>query len=191
MIHERVSRIRLRADAIGVVSTHVDDRDVRAGERFFQTLVTLLRVGCVENADEDHDLAAVRQSLFDQLTCLASRFDVIRADVTDAIAVWRVAVLRDNERLARGAIQHRCLVGGIDGADGDALNAFREQIVNDALLLGGSAVRRNPELHLDAGNVLRCFLSSFARDNPEVGGIVGHESEFVLGSGAASGGVSA
>src|SRR6185369_15608436 len=118
--------------------------------------ITLPSVFRVEHADEHPDLSTIRQSFFYQLTSLASRFDVICADVTDAIAGWRVAVLRDNERLAGGAIQHRRLVGRIDGADSDAFNAFCEKIVNDALLLGGSAVGRNPEFHFDARYLLRC-----------------------------------
>jgi hypothetical protein len=45
---------------------------VRSGERFLQTLITLLCVGRIEHADEDHDLAALRQRFFDELTSLAS-----------------------------------------------------------------------------------------------------------------------
>ncbi len=146
----------------------------------------MLSVGRVEHADEDHDLAALWQSFFDQFAGLTSCRDVVRSDITGAITVRRIAVLRDDERWLGGAIQHRRLVLRVNRADGDAVNAFCEQVIDDALLFRGGTVSRNPEFDFDVGNVLRGFLSAFARDGPEVGSIVGHESEFVLCSGAAS-----
>ena len=60
--------------------------------------------------------------------------DVVGADVALALAVGRVAVVREDERLLRRVVQHRRLVGRIDRADGDAVHAFRQQVVHDALL---------------------------------------------------------
>ncbi len=41
---------------------------------------------------------------------------------------------------AAAVVEHRRLVGGIDRADGDAVHAVGEQILDDPLLAGGGAV---------------------------------------------------
>src|SRR5205085_10524679 len=170
---------------IRVVFAYVDDLHIRACECLFQTLVTLLSIGCVEHADKDHDLSTLRQRFLDELTCLTSSFDVVSADITRAVTAWCVAVLSHNKRLTGGAIEHWRLVGWIYGADGNSLYALGEQIVNCALLLGGGSVRRNSEFDLNAWDIGGGFFSAFAGDGPEVRSIVCYESESVLFAGPA------
>ena len=79
-----------------------------------------------------------------------------------------------------GAIEHLRLVGRIDRADRDAVNTFREQIVDHALLFGGRAVGWNPELDFNAGNVRGGLFGSFAGDDPEVRRVVGNKGELVF-----------
>ena len=153
---------------------------------FLQTLVTLLRVCSIEHADEDHDLAALRQCFFKQIAGLSSGRDVVSADITHAITVWRVAVLRHDQCLLGDAIEHLCLVRRIDGTDRDPVNTSREQIVDEALLFGGGSVGWNFELHFDVGNLFGRLLGSFTSDDPEVGCIVCNKCEFVFTSGSAA-----
>ena len=54
------------------------------------------------------------------------------------------------------------------------------------LLFRGRTVSRNSELDLDIRNLFRGFLSSFTCDGPELGRVIGHESELVLCPAAAS-----
>jgi len=68
---------------------------------------------------------------------LTARGFVIGADVASAIAVRGVAVLREDHRLTGRAVDQLRLIFGVNGADGYPVNAFREQVVNYALLPGG------------------------------------------------------
>src|SRR5215510_15209084 len=177
IIDQRGGDIIFGAHAVGVVGADVNDIDVRALERFLQSAETLLSVLGVEHSDEDHDLASLRQRLFDQLARLDSRGFVISADIAGAIAIRRVAVLSDDDRLAGRAVDQLHLIFGINRADGYSANAFRQQIVNHALLPGGGAVVIDPELDLDVGQFRLSLLGAFARDRPEIRGVVGDERE--------------
>ena len=73
---------------------------VRAGDRLFDALQPLLGVARVQLADEDRDPAALRQRFLDQVAGLPSGRDVVGADVALALAVGRVAVVREHERLS-------------------------------------------------------------------------------------------
>jgi hypothetical protein len=66
------------------------------------------------------------------------------------------------------------------------VNALREQVFDDALLLGGGPVSRDPEFDFNAGNLCGGFLSSFAGDDPKIGSVIGNESELVLAAGASA-----
>ena len=84
---------------------------------------------------------------------------------------------RDEQGLLGDAVEHLGLVGRIDRADGDAVDAGRQQVVEDLLLLGGAAGGRHAERHVDVAERLLGLLGPTARDGPEVGGVVGHEGE--------------
>ena len=96
------------------------------------------------------------QRFLDQLARLASGRDVVGADVALALAVRRVAVVREHERLLRRVVQHRRLVRRIDGTDRDAVHALRQQVVDDALLRRGGAVAE-PELDATSGSSASAF----------------------------------
>jgi len=51
-------------------------------------------------------------------------------------------------------------------------------------LFGGGAVGGYAKFNLDSGNLLLSFLSSFTGDDPEIGSVVGYESEFVWSAAA-------
>src|SRR5262245_53860252 len=177
IIDQRGGDIIFGAHAVGVVGADVNDIDVRALERFLQSAETLLSVLGVEHSDEDHDLAPLRQRLFDQLARLDTRGFVISAYIAGAIAIRRVAVLSDDHRLIGRAVDQLYLVLGVDGTDSYPVDAFRQQVVNHTLLPGGGAVVIDPELDLDVGQFRLSLLGTFARDRPEIRGVVGDERE--------------
>jgi hypothetical protein len=78
------------------------------------------------------------------------------------------------------------LVRRVDRTDCDAVDALREQIVDDALLVGGGAVG-DAEVDLNAGNLFLGLLSSFAGDDPLIGRVVRHESQVFSAAGAVGG----
>src|SRR5205807_1787661 len=92
-------------------------------------------------------------------------------------ALRRVAVLRDDENASGRVVNHLRLVRGVNGADGHAVDALREQVVNDALLVGGCSVRRNAELDLDVTEFLHGLLRPAPRNRPEVRRVVCDEGE--------------
>jgi len=57
----------------------------------------------------------------------------------------------------------------IDGRNRDRIDAFGQQVVDDALLFGGGAVRRQPELRFDIGQFRVSLLDAATGDRPEVG----------------------
>ena len=142
-----------------------------------QSAITFLRVLRIHRSDEDHDPASLRQRLFDQFARLTTRGFVVGADVAGAIAVRRVAVLREDQRLAGRAVDHLCLIFGINRADGYPVNAFRQQVVNDALLPGGREFGIDLEFDLDVGQFRLSLLGTFARDRPEIRSVVGDERD--------------
>jgi hypothetical protein len=60
-----------------------------------------------------------------------------------------VAVLREDQGSLRGRVDERRLVLRIDRRDGDGVDAFGEQIIDDTLLFCGRAVGGDPELGVD------------------------------------------
>jgi hypothetical protein len=155
--------------------------------------VSSVRVSMMVTFEPLSDLAALRQRLLDERARLAAGRDVVRADVAGALAVRRVRVLREDERLLRQVVDEAGLVVRIDGAHGDAVDALGEQVVHDALLLGGRPVGRNLELGRHVRQLRVGLLDALARDRPEVRGVVGDEGEPLgaAGGGAAIGRVGA
>ena len=180
MAHEHLGHVRLRTNLIGIVGAHVDDLDRRAGNRFLDALQPLLGVARVQLAHEDRDLAALRQRFFDQLSRLPAGRDVVGADVALPLAVGRVAVVREHERLLRRVVQHRRLVRRVHGADGDPVHAFRQQVVQDALLRGRGSVAET-ELDFDVCQPGVGLLGALPRDGPEIRGVVRDEGEPLRG----------
>ena len=83
--------------------------------------------------DDPHNLGCKVAVIQQKATMCDLCRDVVSADVTGAITVRRVAVLRDHECLRSGAIEHRGLILRVNGADGDAVDASRQQVVDQAL----------------------------------------------------------
>ena len=101
-----------------------------------QTFLRILRVRLPTN---NHDLAALRHGFLDELASLSSRRHVVRTDVANALAVGGIAVGNDQQRLAGNFVQKIRLVVGINRADGYAINAGGNEIVQNLLLFGGAA----------------------------------------------------
>src|SRR5262249_4987110 len=170
VLNQRVGGVRFGANRLRVVRAHVDDLYVGPFDRFLYSFETVLGVLGIHLTDEDHDLAAFGQNLFDQLAVLAAGGFVVGAEIARAVAKRRVAVLRDDQNLLGERIDHRRLIAWIDGANGDSGDALSHQVVDDAPLLGCGSVRWNPELDFDVWDLPARLFASSARDRPEVGG---------------------
>jgi hypothetical protein len=106
---------------------------------------------------------------------LAPCRQVVGADVAEACRVRRIAVLREDQGSLRRRIDERDLVLRIDRRDGNRIDAFGQQVIDDPLLLRGGAVRGQAELGLDVRQLLVGLLDAAPGDRPEVGGVVGDE----------------
>ena len=60
------------------------------------------------------------------------------------------------------------------------VNAAGEQVVNDALLLGGGAFAGNLEFHVNVVEFLVSLLAAALGNRPEVGGVVSDKSQLLL-----------
>ena len=176
MADQHLRHVRLGSNRIGIVGAHVDDRDRGAGDRCLDALQPLLGVARVQLAHENRDSAPLGQCLLDQVSRLAPGGHVVGADVTLALAVGGVAVVREDQRLFRRVVQHRRLIRRIHGADGDAVHAFRQQVVQDPLLRGGGSIAET-ELDFDVGQRGVRLLRALPGDRPEIGGVVGDEGD--------------
>ena len=183
ILNQGVGDVGFGAHQVGVIRAHVDDLDLRALQCLFDALVTVLGVLRIGLADEGHDLAAVGQHLFDQLASLFARRVIVGAEVAGAIALRRIAVLRQHQRLFGDIVDHLRLISRIDGREGDAVSAFGEQVVDDTLLFGSRAFAGNLEFNLDVVKFLIGFLAAAPRNRPEVGGIVSNKGNFFLFAG--------
>ena len=103
---------------------------------------------------------------------------VVGADVAGPRRLRRIAVLREHHRLAGGPVDQRGLVLRIDRRDGDSVDALRQQIVDDTLLLCRRAIGGNPEFRLHVRQFLIRLLDAATRDRPEVRRVVGDERQF-------------
>src|SRR5205085_1040761 len=131
----------------------------------------------VEHADKDPDGATLRQSLFHQFPGLPTCGDVVGADVTSSVAVGRVAVLRKDKRLAGDAVEQLRLVLWINRADRHAVNAFGNEVFDDALLPGSRAITGHLELDCYIGQFGGSLLCPLARNRPEVRRVVGDKGQ--------------
>src|SRR5262249_20106899 len=163
--------------AFATVGADVYDLDLRAFERLLQSAIAILRVLRVHCSDEDHDLASLGQHIFDQLASLTARGFVIGADVTGAIAAWRVAILREDQRLTGRAVDQLRLILGVNRADGYPVYALRQQVVNYSLLTGGREFGIDLEFDLDVGQFRLSLLGPFARDRPKIRRVIGDERD--------------
>src|ERR1700683_3830346 len=82
----------LGAGLVDVVSTNIDELDLRALDRLAHAFDALTRIVGGRQTDEAHALAAVGQRLEGELTRLLAGSRVARADVGDALGFRRVAV---------------------------------------------------------------------------------------------------
>ena len=179
MLHQSIGDVRLRAHPVGVVGPKVQNLNLGALKCFLDPLEALLSVASVALSDKHHDLAALRQSLFNQFACLASGRDIVGAKVAGSVALRRVTVLSQQENLLCHLVDHLGLIDGIHRTDGHARHSLCQQIINYSPLLRRGAIRRNSELDIDVGQFSVGLFASFAGNGPKVGGIVGHKSEFL------------
>ena len=134
-----------------------------------------MRIARIQLADEQHDASALGQDLSDQPTCLTAGGAIIGADVTGAVALRRITVLSYDNRLLGSLIDQLRLIVGINGADSQSTDTFGQQVIDNALLLSSSPICRNLELHVHISEFTVGLFDPFARNRPEVGGIVSDE----------------
>ena len=132
----------------------------------------------VELADEQHDRAAVGKRLANELPGLASRPPRCRCRCSRSRADCGASLscVNTSARFAAASISAVWFCGST-GEIAIAVDALGEQVVDDALLLGGGAVGGDPELRFDVGQLGVGLLDAAPRDRPEVGGVVGHERQ--------------
>ena len=112
-------------------------------------MAALLGVELFEAADEEHHLSAVGQRFLYESAGGATGFVVVHAHEAKALRVGRIGVVRD-DRAARGDfVDEVHLVLGVHRADGDAVDAAREQALDHALLIHG-ALGRHEDFAFDA-----------------------------------------
>lgn len=164
VFHECVLGVFLGADGVGVVGADVDDFHFRAFEFLLDATEALLRVFRIGVTDENHDLAAIREGLLDQFAGFYADGEVVGADVGDALAILRVAVVADEQGLL-----------------GDPIGE------SDLLLFRGAAGGRDAEIDLDVAELLLGGLGAGAGDGSEGGGVVADERELELLAGTGGG----
>ena len=122
--------------------------------------------------------AALGNRLANELPGLAPGGQVVGADVAGArrLSGASLSCVNTSARFAAASISAVWFCG-IDGRDRDAVDPLGQQVVDDALLFGGGAVRGDPELGLDIRQLLVGLLDAAPRDRPEVGGVVGDEGQ--------------
>ena len=139
---------------------------------------TLAAQSCVvlfESADEDGHLAAVGQCFLDQFAAHPSRFIIVDSNETDPFGIGGIGVVGDQQRLLGDTIEEGSLIDRIDGADGDTVDTFDHQVLDDSLL-----IRQSIGGHVEGGidPDLGCgILDTLACQDPEVGDSVGDECE--------------
>ena len=115
ILHYRVGCVRLRPDRIDIIGARVHNLDLRAHQHFLDALNTFLGVPGIQLPDEQHDLTACGEDLLDEFSSLPTGRDVIRPDVTCAIALRRIAILRKDQGLPRSVVDKGSLILRIDG----------------------------------------------------------------------------
>ena len=141
-------------------------RDPGSRQRFLDALLALARVLRVEPATKITISPPSRQRLRDLGAGGAPGRDVVGADVGEPLRRRRVGVVRDQERALGDLVEQRRHVGGIDRRDRDAVDAAREQVLEDLLLLVDRAGLRHAEVDRDAELGLRLAYAGFG-DGPE------------------------
>jgi hypothetical protein len=121
--------------------------------------------------------SALRDGFLNQFAGLTTGSDVVSADVEGALALRCITVLRDHKGLFGSLVDHRRLVCRIDGAQSNAVNAFYQQIIEDAGLLGRRSVCGHFELEFKIWNLLYGLFTPSSRNRPEIGRVVGQERE--------------
>ena len=121
----------------------------------------------VHHSYEDHECSAVGEGLFDEFSGLSAGVVVVGADVTEAVTLGGVGVLSDDVHRVTGFVDYFGLVGRIDGAHGDAGDAFGDEALEHALLFFGGSGGRHEELAIDV-EFNFCLFDSCAGDLPEV-----------------------
>ena len=131
-------------------------------------------------ADEQHDLAAVRQRLHDLRPRLAAGGDVVGADIGHALALRRVAVGGEQHGLGGDLVQLLGRVRRVVHRDGNARDPARHQIVQLAPLRRGGALGGDDHLHVVVGVLLLRLLDAPPGEGPEIGRDVGDEDQGLL-----------
>jgi len=74
-------------------------------------------------------------------------------------------------------VERRGLVGGVHGADGDAVHAAGQEVIEQLLLLGRAAGGGHTEEHLDVTQFAGGVLRAAPGQRPEVRRGVGHKGQ--------------
>ena len=175
----------------GVIGADIDDLDVGAGEGFFDAAGAFEGILGIAVADEEHDFAAVGEGFLDEGAGLFAGGFVIGADIGDAFAGGGIAVAADEEGLVGDVVEEGGLVIGVVHADGDAVHALGDKVIEDLALFGGGAGGGDAEIDINIAEFLGGLVAAGVGKGPEVRGVVADEGElemFAGGRGAGGGG---
>ena len=150
-------------------------------DRVDDALTTALGVVLFEASDEQHHGAPLRQGLADEIAAETAGLVVVHADVQQPITGGSVGIVSDQLGAFGRRVEDIRLIGGIDRADGDAIDTAGQEILDDAFLVGDAFDRHegfgsDPEL-------LASGLHSCGGDGPEGRYAIADKGDLLLASG--------
>ena len=120
------------------------------------------------------------QRLFDEPARFDARRGVVLAAGAQALAGRRIAVVTDQQRLARHPVQRRGLVRRVLGIHGNAIHALGEQVFQNPRLFRRVAAGRKAKIHLHISEFFLGVAGAGAGDGPKVRRVVRDKPELQL-----------
>ena len=212
ILRERVLGVGLALGLVELVGERAEDFEAAAFEHLVggvevarvlgpaedgvnRALAAALGVVLLHATDEDHHRAALGHRLAHEVAAHAAGLVVVHADVNEAVGVGRVGVVGDELGALGGGVEEVGLVGRVNRADGNAIHALGEQVLDHALLIA-DALDGHERLRVHA-ELLAGGLHARGGDGPERRDAIGDEGDLLflggLGRGIATrlgGGVS-
>ena len=195
ILRERVLGVGLALGLVELIGERAEDFEAAAFEHLVggvevarvlgpaedgvnRALATALGVVLLHPTDEDHDCAALGHGLAHEVAAHAPGLVVVHADVNEAVGVGRVGVVGDELGALGGGVEEVGLVRRVNRADGDAIHALGEQVLNHPLLVA-DALDGHERLRVHA-ELLAGGLHARSGDGPERRDTIRDEGDFLF-----------